>query len=368
MMMPVTTRDRPSISCLIGCLLLGAGCSPATTITVMQHGGDPAASFSADHNRCCEIVDKSRSSELLGWSWRIALYELHNANAYRDVQVWRCLAGRGWQPAIQAIGPTRASEQDFRRALHECTVGTQLAGLIPERLSGAALTAIADHLLADDSIMGAGRAITICLNQRQWRLVRGAACLEPGRDAVARSLLLPPIIPEFAGKFAPAEGALILDTGQGIRWRKGQPSASRSAVPPGIDQIDAECRGSFQDALNVVGALNRRQADGRSDWRLPRVDEAESLANYAFWSGMQVPGAKPRKILSLAWTGEKNSEGAPLAVDLATGRVVALGTEGMYCAEILPVSGAGWSSPPATGRELKTLTRDGPAPGHPGGQ
>ena len=330
--------------CLLACLLLtGTGCNPAMTITVMQHPELSTASFPAADARCRELITKVPQGAYTGWSWRIGIYELNNPDVADEAYYWRCLMERGWQPVLQVIGPTRASEQDFRHALNDCLAGTPLVRLVPARLSGTALLAIVDRMQAHSGIFGDGSSALSCLQQRHWRIVREVGFLVPGRDAVARSVILPPIVEEFAGKFVDTGSTLLRDMGQGIHWRKvrkQQNTTGRSTVA--IELIDASCRGSFQDAEQLVASLNQIRADGHDDWRLPMIDEAQSLANYVAWSGLNVLETKPVRILGLVWTGEQGADRTPLAVDLATGAIVPLGSEGMYGALILPVAGRGW--------------------------
>jgi hypothetical protein len=329
-------------------MLIACGCTLSTTITVLQHREPDHAPFIEDYSRCCYSVQ--RHPDPYAWTWRIGWIELFNEEACREVQVWDCLESYGWQPAIQAIGPSQASEDDFRRALYECAQGTSLSGLVPPRLSGTALMAITERIYADDGILGSGRAIRSCLKQRQWRLIRGEGYLHPGGLEVSRSLILPPVIAEIADKFVPGNGSLLLDTAQGIHWRAKQPLRRPANTDEftDFDRIDADNRGSIQDANDFITRLNRGKIEGKDDWRLPRISEVQSLANYATWSGMTVPGNTPRKILGLAWTGETDEAGTPLAVDLSNGSVHSLGTSRMYGALILPVAGHGWYAPHRT--------------------
>lgn len=327
------------------CLLISLlGCSPVTTITVVQHAELGMASFPAENAKCQEYAEKVAMGADGGWSWRIGIYELHNADASREVQQWRCLTSRGWHPVLQVIGPTRASEGDFRHALSDCLAGTLLGRMVPERLTGVALLAVMERMLATSDVFGAGTAALSCLRQRHWRIVRVAGFLVPGRDAVAHSVILPLTGEEVYRKFTDDGSRLIRDTGQGIQWRKvrtyQRTAVGRTALV--VEQIDASSRGSYTEALEYVASLNRSNADGHHDWRLPWIDEAQSLANYLAGPGLNLLMVQPIKLTGLVWTSEKATDGTPLAVDITSGAVVPLGCDGMYCALILPVAGHGW--------------------------
>lgn len=321
-----------------------SGCSPVTTITVVQHAEMAMASFPAENARCQEYAEKVAMGADAGWSWRIGIYELQNAEASREVQQWRCLTSRGWHPVLQVIGPTRSSAGDFRHALSDCLAGTLLGRMVPERLTGVALLAIMERMQATSDVFGAGTAALSCLRQRQWRIVRDAGFLVPGRDAVAHSVILPPTGEEVFRKFTDDGSRLIRDAGQGIHWRKVQMhqrmAVGRSALV--VEQIDVANRGSYADAVAYVASLNRSNADGHHDWRLPWIDEAQSLANYLAGTGLNLLTAQPLNLTGLIWTSEQAADGTPLAVDIASSAVVPLGCDGMYCALILPVAGHGW--------------------------
>lgn len=69
----------------------------------------------------------------------------------------------------------------------------------------------------------------------------------------------------------PLSGDVVVDRFTGLIWTKDANKPSPAACYPGIT-------GSQQQALNYIACLNTYQYLGYSDWRLPNINELESLA------------------------------------------------------------------------------------------
>lgn len=84
------------------------------------------------------------------------------------------------------------------------------------------------------------------------------------------------------------DGETVVDSLTGLRWlRKADLSAGRV---------------SWQEALDCIGRLNREKVSGPGKWRLPNINELESLVDCSSHSPALTPGHPFRDLRDVYWS------------------------------------------------------------------
>jgi len=99
------------------------------------------------------------------------------------------------------------------------------------------------------------------------------ACTGTGEDGEQRAGVAWPI-PRFV-----ASGPTVTDNLTGLVWSKHANAPDINAAPPFVCGVNAESDMSWQQALDFIACLNGNNYAGFSDWRLPNLNELESMVN-----------------------------------------------------------------------------------------
>ncbi len=126
------------------------------------------------------------------------------------------------------------------------------------------------------------------------------------------------IVPEKTARFTDQEDGTAYDTQAGLMWMR---------CPYGMAWDVSQCEGdieriSWADSLSTADQL---EFAGYSDWRIPNINELQSLVDWHCYSPAINGTTFPDAVNAAYWSSTMRDSGdviAPLAVDFYNGRVM----------------------------------------------